>query len=104
MERSANTATNENDVTSAAGETLPFDDSNLRGEKLKYYFLSVIKYQRQRNCSRFHRHQFISLYLLVSCGALILLLVKTLINYMKLCQIRKRKLQCSNLVSGGRNL
>ena len=97
MERSANTATKENDVTSAAGETLPFDDSNLRGEKLKYYFLSVTKYQRQRNCSHFYRH-------LVSCGALILLLVKTLINYMKLYQIRELKLECSNLVSGDRNL
>ena len=99
MERSANTATKENDVTSAAGETLPFDDSNLRGEHLKHYFLSVIKYQRRRNCSRFYRYQFISLYLLDSYGALILLLVKTLINYMKLYQIRKPKLQCSNLVS-----
>lgn len=104
MERSANTAIKENDVTSAAGETLPSDDSNLRGENLKHYFLSVIKYQRQRNCSRLYRHQFISIYLLVSCGALILLLVKTLINYMKLYQIRKLKLRCYNLVSGGRNL
>ena len=104
MERSANTATKENDVTSAAEESLQFDDSNLRGKNLKYYFLSVIKYQRQRNCSGFYGYQFISLFLLVSCGALILLLVKTLINHMKLHQIRKVKLQFSNLVSGGRNL
>ena len=104
MERSANTATKENDVTSAAEETLQFDDSNLRGKNLKYYFLSVIKYQRQRNCSRFYGYQLISLFLLDSCGPLILLLVKTLINYMKLHQIRKLKLQFSNLVSGGRNL
>ena len=47
MERSADTGTKENDVTSAAEETLQFDDSNLRGENLKYYFLSVVKYQRQ---------------------------------------------------------
>ena len=45
MERSANTATKENDVTSPAEETLQFDDSNLRGENLKYYLLSVIKYK-----------------------------------------------------------
>ena len=98
MERSANTAMKENDVTSAAEETLQFDDSNLRGKNLKYYFLSVT------NCSRFYGYQFISLFLLLSCEALILLLVKTLINYMKLHQIRKLKLQFSNLVSGGRNL
>ena len=41
MERSVNTATKGNDVTSAAEET-QFDDSNLRGENLKDYFLSVI--------------------------------------------------------------
>ena len=104
MERTANTATKKNDVTLTAEETLQFDDSNLRGENLKYYFLSVVKYQRRRNCYRFHGYQCISLYLLVSCGALILLLVKTLINYMKFYEIRKRKLQCSHLVSGGRNL
>ena len=45
MERSANTATKENDVTSPAEETLQFDDNNLRGENLKYYLLSVIKYK-----------------------------------------------------------
>ena len=45
MERSANTPTKENDVTSPAEETLQFDDSNLRGENLKYYLLSVIKYK-----------------------------------------------------------
>ena len=44
MERSANTGTKENDVTSAAEETLQFDDSTLRGGNFKYYFLSVIKY------------------------------------------------------------
>lgn len=104
MERSANTGTKENDVTSAAEETLQFDDSTLRGGNFKYYFLSVIKYQRRRNCSRFYRYQCISLYLLVSCGALILLSVKTLINYTKVYQIRKLKLQCSDLVSGVRNL
>ena len=47
MERRANTATKETDVTSAAEETLQFDDSNLRGENLKYYFISAVKYQRQ---------------------------------------------------------
>ena len=45
MERSANTATKENDVTSPAEETLQFDDNNLKGENLKYYLLSVIKYK-----------------------------------------------------------
>ena len=45
MERSANTATKEHDVTSPAEETLHFDDNNLRGENLKYYLLSVIKYK-----------------------------------------------------------
>ena len=45
MERSASTATKENDVTSPAEETLQFDDNNLRGENLKYYLLSVIKYK-----------------------------------------------------------
>ena len=70
MERTANTATKENDVTLTAEETLQFDDSNLRGENLKYYFLSLVKYQRRRNCYRFHGCQCISLYLLVSCGAL----------------------------------
>ena len=34
MERRANTATKENDATSAAEGTLQFDDSNLRGENL----------------------------------------------------------------------
>ena len=33
MERSANTATKEDDVASTAEETLQFDESNLRGEK-----------------------------------------------------------------------
>ena len=45
MERSANTATKENDVTSPAEETLQFDDNNLKGENLKYYLLPVIKYK-----------------------------------------------------------
>ena len=45
MERSASTATKENDVTSPAEETLQFDDNNLKGENLKYYLLSVIKYK-----------------------------------------------------------
>ena len=45
MERSANTATKENDVTSPAEETLQFDDNNLKGENSKYYLLSVIKYK-----------------------------------------------------------
>ena len=45
MERSANTVSKENDVTSPAEETLQFDDNNLRGENLKYYLLSVIKYK-----------------------------------------------------------
>ena len=45
MERSANTATKENDITSPAEETLQFDDNNLKGENLKYYLLSVIKYK-----------------------------------------------------------
>ena len=45
MERSANTATKENDVSSPAEETLQFDDNNLKGENLKYYLLSVIKYK-----------------------------------------------------------
>ena len=36
MERSANTVSKENDVTSPAEETLQFDDNNLRGENLKY--------------------------------------------------------------------
>ena len=45
MERSANTATKENDVTSPAEETLQFDDNNLKSENLKYYLLSVIKYK-----------------------------------------------------------
>ena len=45
MERSANTATKENDFTSPAEETLQFDDNNLKGENLKYYLLSVIKYK-----------------------------------------------------------
>ena len=45
MERSASTATKENDVTSPAEETLQFDDNSLRGENLKYYLLSVIKYK-----------------------------------------------------------
>ena len=44
MERSANTGTKEHDVTSAAEETLQFDDSTLRGGNFKYYFLSAIKY------------------------------------------------------------
>ena len=48
MERSANTPTKENDVTSPAEETLQFDDSTLRGENLKYYLLSVIKYKSTR--------------------------------------------------------
>ena len=71
---------------------------------IKYYFLSVVKYQRRRNCYQFHGYQCISLYLLVSCGALILLTVKTLINYMKLYQIHKLKWQCYNLVYGGKKL
>ena len=33
MERSANKAAKEDDVTSPAGETVQFDDDNLRGEK-----------------------------------------------------------------------
>ena len=45
MERSANTVSKENVVTSPAEETLQFDDNNLRGENLKYYLLSVIKYK-----------------------------------------------------------
>ena len=45
MERSANTVSKENDVTSPAEETLQFDDNNLKGENLKYYLLSVIKYK-----------------------------------------------------------
>ena len=45
MERSANTSTKENDVTSPAEETLQFDDNNLKGENLKYFLLSVIKYK-----------------------------------------------------------
>ena len=50
MERSANIAAEEGDVTSSAEETLQFDDDNLRGEKLKQYVLSEIKYQRRRKC------------------------------------------------------
>ena len=45
MERSGNTAPKVDDVTSAAEETVQFDDDNLRGEKLKniyIYLLSVI--------------------------------------------------------------
>ena len=45
MERSANTVSKENVITSPAEETLQFDDNNLRGENLKYYLLSVIKYK-----------------------------------------------------------
>ena len=45
MERSANTSTKENDVTWPAEETLQFDDNNLKGENLKYFLLSVIKYK-----------------------------------------------------------
>ena len=45
MEGSANTVSKENVVTSPAEETLQFDDNNLRGENLKYYLLSVIKYK-----------------------------------------------------------
>ena len=45
MERSANTASKENDVTSPAEETLQFDDNNLKGENLEYCLLSVIKYK-----------------------------------------------------------
>ena len=46
MERSSNTATKENDVTSPAEETLQFDDNNLKGENLKYYLLFfLIKYK-----------------------------------------------------------
>ena len=37
MERSGNTAPKVDDVTSAAEETVQFDDDNLRGEKLKKY-------------------------------------------------------------------
>ena len=40
MESSANIAAKEGDVISSAEETLQFDDENLRGEKLKQYYLS----------------------------------------------------------------
>ena len=50
MERSANIAAKEGDVISSAEETLQFDDENLRGEKLKLYLVSIIKYQRRRKC------------------------------------------------------
>ena len=51
MERSASTAAKKDDrAASAAKETLQFDDDTLRGEKLKRYFLSVIKYERRRKC------------------------------------------------------
>ena len=50
MERSANIAAKEGDVESCAEETLQFDDENLRGEKLKQYLVSIIKYQRRRKC------------------------------------------------------
>ena len=44
MERSDNTAPEVDDVTSAAEETVQFDDGNLRSEKLKIYIylISVI--------------------------------------------------------------
>ena len=47
MERSANIAAKEGDVTSSAKETVQFDDDNLRGEKLKQYLVSIIKCQRR---------------------------------------------------------
>ena len=50
MESSANIAAKEGDVISSAEETLQFDDENLRGEKLKQYLVSIIKYQRRRKC------------------------------------------------------
>ena len=53
MERSANIAAKEGDVTSSAEETFQFDDDNLRGEKLKQYLVSLTKYQRRRKCNWF---------------------------------------------------
>ena len=50
MKRSATIAAEEGDVTSPVKKTLPFGDENLRGEKLKQYVLSEIKYQRRRKC------------------------------------------------------
>ena len=50
MERSANIAAKEGDVISSAEETLQLDDENLRGEKIKQYLVSIIKYQRRRKC------------------------------------------------------
>ena len=44
MERSANIAAKEGDVISSAEETLQLDDENLRGEKIKQYLVSIIKY------------------------------------------------------------
>ena len=44
MERSANIAVKEGDVISSAEETLQLDDENLRGEKIKQYLVSIIKY------------------------------------------------------------
>ena len=102
MERRANRATKETDVTSAAEETLQFDDSNLRGENLKYYFLSVVKYQRQL----FSVLQIPMYKPLSPCQlwGFNIIISQNLDKYMKLYQIRKLRLQCSNLVSGGRNL
>ena len=49
MERSANKAAKEDDVTSPAGETVQFNDDNLRGEKRKYHLISD---QWRRNFTR----------------------------------------------------
>ena len=103
MERSASTAVKD-DVASAAEETLQFDDDNLRGEKLKQYLLSVTKYQRQRNCTRFKIPMYRPLSPCQVWGVSIL--VSQTLDSSQSYQICKLELQFPNLVhrSSVRNL